>query len=339
MNIPTLYEKLQLDNHNLWYKYFNSREPSDVPIGLSEFEKVLVDYTLKPSTALHTLRKSLSMVLGLKSLSLSDLKLQKFLSDTNPSKPTLIISSPDIDPISYLKYIAEKNNNTLLEMSIEEDKFDLCIDQIKNAAKIGNWICLKNSNLYSKLPSLINNITKEIEYADTFRICLIENINTKWNDNLFDGFVKYIMELPTSLKQKIFYFINRFPDIFLSVQESKSMKVRVVIMILHAALIENRLFIPQGWCNWYDFEEADLRITLNAFSSIHAMNPNKIDWVAIRGLCDSLSYGGRIKSKQDQLKLKSILSDFFNPKIFDVEWSPLNFRIPIKNSVLLQVSS
>lgn len=243
--MPKLFQYLQLEKRSLWQTYLNNYCVLEPPLPLSEFEKIIVVMIFKPIFTLEILRQSVSNMLCLKSLSVLRVNFQDFISKTELVEPILIFSSSDLDPVSYLKNIAKKRNLNIREISIGLNKLDTHIDLIKEAALNGYWICLKNVALQPYFPKNVKCLLKDVQINKSFRLWIIESYNNKILPSSFDCYKKLILELPISLKQKVLYYMNHYLNIFESTNY-RHVKVFVSSIILHAVLLENRLFIPQG---------------------------------------------------------------------------------------------
>lgn len=81
-----------------------------------------------------------------------------------------------------------------------------------------------------------------------------------------------------------------------------------VLAWFHAIVQERRIFIPQGWCKFYEFSDSDLKAGLEALNQ-------HLDWQTIHGLYSNAIYGGRVDDVHDIRILVSYLQSFFNPDV------------------------
>ena len=100
-------------------------------------------------------------------------------------------------------------------------------------------------------------------------------------------------------------------------EESESvMKAQATFTLawFHAVVQERRIFIPQGWCKFYEFSDSDLRAGLEVLDQISRKSSN-LDWDTIHGLYSNAIYGGRVDDVHDIRILNSYLEEFFRPDV------------------------
>lgn len=201
---------------------------------------------IQPDLLLKTLRSSISKLLGVKNLSAAQTNLRKLALETKADEPILIVSSSDVDPNNCLKDLAKKDKCIYSEISAEKDKDTTILQQIKKAAEKGQWISLKNIHLSTSLFVFLDNELKKLQPQDSFRLWLVGSVDLKDPANNYDNCKKIVLELPSSLKHKIFYFTEQYEAVLRKETDSKNLKIYIALIILHAILIERRTFIPQG---------------------------------------------------------------------------------------------
>lgn len=97
------------------------------------------------------------------------------------------------------------------------------------------------------------------------------------------------------------------------------------------AVVQERLrYTPIGWSKFYEFNEADLKCTLDCIDEwLDSMgkarknvDPDKIPWDALRTLIAQSVYGGKIDNDFDNKILQSLVDQFFRAESFN-----LNFEL------------
>ena len=78
-------------------------------------------------------------------------------TESSPAEPILFIISPGSDPSSELQEFAETvvGRQSFHELAMGGGQNEVAIELVKNSAKKGEWVCLKNLHLVTAwLPSL-----------------------------------------------------------------------------------------------------------------------------------------------------------------------------------------
>lgn len=160
---------------------------------------------------------------------------------------------------------------------------------------------------------------------DNFRLFMTSEFTEKIPNTLLRQSYKYIFELPDGVKPSITRIYNTV------VQEERSDKTpleraRLYFLLawLHSVILERMRYIPIGWSQRYEFNEADFRCAtdlideyVNLQGERHNLPMDKIPWDAIQSVLINNIYGGKIDNDYDHKILKSLVEQYFSPDSFD----------------------
>jgi dynein heavy chain 1 len=101
-------------------------------------------------------------------------------------------------------------------------------------------------------------------------------------------------------------------------------KLIFVVIWLYSLLQERLRYIPIGFTKFYEFNDADLLISLkvvkewlNLYSNgRNNISPQAIPWEAIKSLIKDTVYGGKIDNEADQLVIDSFVDKLFTIDLF-----------------------
>ena len=144
----------------------------------------------------------------------------------------------------------------------------------------------------------VENKLKAVKFDDKFRLIFICETDKNVPKHFVKKYGKLFMEPPIGIKHKIFNLLEQNKVIFKENRDYRFTKLFVALFFFFSVLQERRSFIPQGWCKWYEFGEADIRAAIN-FIRATCKKSNNVDWIILKGLLEKIVYGGRVDSDQD----------------------------------------
>lgn len=328
------YQQLNLENENLWSSFVHDVSPSDVPVPLSEFRKILITQLFRPDLLTATLTRSLTRLLGTSIPSESKPSIQQLLDESSESEPIVFITSGEIDPSKDIQDYARKQNYT--EVAIGRGQEQNVTQQIRRAGENGHWICVKNVQLVPKWLNALNETLQTMHLNSGFRLWLICDSSKHFPPSLLAKCKTVLYEPPNSIRSKVLRLIQQWNAVIDAKKDTKVVKLYVALFMFNAVLQERRSYIPQGWTTWYEFADSDLKAAIDIIGWIEKSLAVKMDWTVLRRLINAIAYGGRISNPQDSLILTTNLDEFFDAKVLTNTWSPLNFNVNIPMSHRLQ---
>lgn len=294
---PTFYQKLNIENDFEWREFVDATENVQkyLPnMQITEFQQLLVYQIFRPDQMLSAITKTTSNMLGLKQDALfMQSRIQQLLVES--IEPILVIGSNGADPTSEIKDYAKLQ---FKEIYVGKGQETSNLNLVAISAEEGRVVCIKNIHLMPQFMQSVENKLKAVKFSEKFRLIFICETDKNLPKHLVKKCNKLFMEPPTGIKHKIFNLLEQNKTIFKENRDYRFTKLFVALFVLHSVLQERRSFIPQGWCKWYDFGEADIRAAINYIMTTCKKSSN-VDWIILKGLLEKIVYGGRVDNDQD----------------------------------------
>lgn len=338
VNHPELYERLELENEDVWRSFMNNNTPNDMPVQVTELQKILVTQIFRPDLLITTMTRSLSRLLMTNVPSEIKPSVQQLFDETKEDEPILFITNGEIDPSKDVSDFAQHKfgGNKFTEMSIGKGQEKGVMQQIRQSAQNGGWICVKNVQLVPNWLSELNENLQTLPFCDGFRIWLVCDGIRHIPPSLLNKCNKVLYEAPNSIKSKVNRLIQQWGSLLEKKRDAKHLKIYIVLFIFNAIVQERRAFVPQGWTKSYEFSDADLKAAIDIIGTMEKMTSFKMDWTILKELCRLIAYGGRIDNVQDQMILKANFDALFTEKMMSNSWSPLELKCSIPLSYNIQ---
>jgi dynein heavy chain 2 len=234
-------------------------------------------------------------MLGLKSDAFIQPRIRQLLSEVVSTETILIIASNGADPTGEIKEYAKLD---FREVYVGKGQETINLNIVATSAEEGRIICVKNIHLMPQFMQMIESKLKAVKLNEKFRLIFICETDKNLPKHLVKKYKKIFVEPPNGIKHKIFSLLEQNKDIVKENRDYRYMKLYVALFILHSILQERRNFIPQGWCKWYEFGDADIRAAIN-FILVTCKKSSNFDWAILKGLLEKIVYGGRVDSDQD----------------------------------------
>jgi dynein heavy chain 2, cytosolic len=263
-NLPHLVQSLELDNASKWQRFASSLEAEkDLPIlrGVSPFQRVLVMQAFRPDRLQTALLHFCTDLLRTESVSPPPLSLAALYSESIPSSPLLLISSPGADASKELQEYAAKTVGVgnYEELAMGGGQQDVAIHMLRAAASQGTWLCLKNLHLVvAWLPSLEKELSSLEPHAD-FRLWLTSETHNSFPSILLQQSLKATFESPPGIKKNLQRTFDSWDADTFDPQNPIRSRLLFLLACFHAVMQERRTYIPQGWTKFYEFSYGDMR--------------------------------------------------------------------------------
>uniref|UniRef100_A0A672TN04 Cytoplasmic dynein 2 heavy chain 1 n=1 Tax=Strigops habroptila TaxID=2489341 RepID=A0A672TN04_STRHB len=322
ISLPGLYQTLCFEDEGLWHTFSQSSVceqdlPSTIVKRISLFQQVLVVQAVRPDRLQSAMALFACKTLGIKELSPSPLNLKRLYKETLEIEPILIIISPGADPSQELQELAsvERNTECYHQIAMGQGQADLAIQTLKECARNGEWLCLKNLHLVTSWLPVLEKELNTLQPQPNFRLWLTTEVHAKFTPILLQSSLKITYEAPPGLKKNLLRTYESWTPEQISKKGNLSRAHSLFCLAwFHAVCQERRNYIPQGWTKFYEFSLSDLRAGFDIIDRLFE-GSKEFQWEFVHGLFENAIYGGRVDNYFDMRVLRSYLEQLFNSQV------------------------
>ncbi|CAG7816608.1 unnamed protein product [Allacma fusca] len=317
-------------NISAWKQLYDAAEPQDHTLPRPfdtkpDLERLTILRCFRMDKLMPAVQHFVMNNIGKEFIEPPPFDLSSSYDDSSPSTPLVFILSPGSDPMDGLmKFAGDKGfgGSKLQTISLGQGQGPIAQKMIEDAMAAGTWVVLQNCHVaVSWMPTLEiicqDSITSE-EVKSTFRLWLTSYPSPDFPVTVLQNGIKMTNEAPQGLRLNLqrSYMSNPLSDkqFYSSVTNENAKNWHRLIFSLcffHALVQERRKFGPLGWNIPYEFNESDLRISLQQLQ-MFLQDYNFIPFDALTYLTGECNYGGRVTDDKDRRLLMSLLYNFYN---------------------------
>ncbi|KAL8563604.1 Dynein heavy chain 1, axonemal [Nucella lapillus] len=311
---------------------FDSHEPHRVvlpgewSIELDDFQRMLVIKALRLDKVTNAMQDYVARHLGQRFIEPQATQLSEVFSASSPTTPLIFILSTGTDPAAELYKFAEEMKfvKKLSAISLGQGQGPLAEELMGAAMDQGKWVFFQNCHLapswMPSLEALVEQIDPQKVQKD-FRLWLTSMPSDRFPVFILQNGSKMTVEPPKGIKANLLRSYGTFTDGYLTSLKEKSGSFKHLLLSLclfHGVALERRKFGALGFNIPYEFTDGDLRICISQLK-MFLLEYDDIPFKVLRYTAGHINYGGRVTDDWDRRCLMSVLGDYYDSSVVDMD--------------------
>lgn len=216
---------------------------------ISSFRSLLLVKAMRPDRILQAASKFVDTVFETSFLALPELNLKTIVKDQVSSRtPLAFCSVPGYDASYRAENLASELNVKMQSVAMgSAEGFTLAETAIKQAAKKGTWVLLKNVHLAPAWLAQLEKKLHSLKSDPKFRLCLTMETNPKVPSSLITQSRVLMFEPLPGIRANMLETLTSISDSRITKGPGERVRLYFLLAWLHSVVQERLRYSPLGW--------------------------------------------------------------------------------------------